>query len=163
MKRREFTAGLCVAGLPTAGQAALSESDAASGVRSALERGALAAVATLGRSDGFLGNPLVRIPLPGALEDVAKLLRATGQGRKVDELVTAMNRAAEAAVPLAKPIFVKTVKSISVEDALRLVRSDSTTAETDFFAGKRRATTPWPAGPPSTGCSRATRPTCSAT
>ena len=80
--------------LPAVAQAGLSEVDAATGVRVALERGALAAVALLGKTDGFLGNPQVRIPLPGFLKDVAKLLRATGQGRKLDELVTAMNRAA---------------------------------------------------------------------
>ncbi len=148
MRRRKFTAGVCglVPGLvlpwglwlPAAAQAAVSESDAASGVRAALERGALAAVSLLGRTDGFLGNPQVRIPLPGFLNDAGKLLRATGQGRKVDELVTAMNRGAEAAVPMAKALFVSTVKAISVEDALQLVRGGGTSV-TDFFAGKTRS------------------------
>ena len=71
-------------------------------VHAALERGAASAVALLGRNNGFLGNPKVRIELPGFLKDAAKLLKATGQGKRVDELVTAMNRAAEAAVPEAK-------------------------------------------------------------
>jgi hypothetical protein len=135
MQRREFTAALVIPLVPAAAQAALSEGDAAAGVRAALERGALAAVAGLGRADGFLGNPLVKIPLPGALNDAAKLLRATGQGKKVDELITAMNRAAEAAVPMAKPLF---VKAISVEDALKVVRGGPTSV-TDFFSGKTRA------------------------
>ena len=138
MKRREFTAALCVPLLPGTAWAGLSEGDAAAGVRAALERGALAAVALLGKTDGFLGNPQVRIPLPGFLKDVAKLLRATGQGRKVDELVTAMNRAAESAVPMAKPLFVSTVKAMSVEDALKVVRGGATSV-TDYFAGKTRA------------------------
>lgn len=137
MFRREFTAALLVTSWPLAGQAAINESDAAAGVRAALERGALAAVALLGRSDGFLGNPKVRIPLPGFLEKSAKLLRAAGQGRKVDELVTAMNRAAEAAVPEAKSLFVSTAKAISVDDALQIVRGGPT-AVTDFFAAKTR-------------------------
>ena len=147
MRRREFTAALSIPAClipayslwaPRAAAAAVSESDAALGVRAALERGALAAVSVLGRADGFLGNPLVHIPLPGFLHDVARLLRATGQGRKVDELVTAMNRAAEAAVPMARPLFINTVKAISVEDALQVVRGGSTSV-TDFFAGKTRA------------------------
>ena len=138
MKRREFTAALSVPLLPTVARAGLSEGDAAAGVRVALERGALAAVALLGRTDGFLGNPQVRIPLPGFLKDAAKLLRATGQGRKLDELVTAMNRAAELAVPVARPLFVSTVKAMSVEDALKVVRG-GTTSLTDYFAGKTRA------------------------
>ena len=187
MDRREFTVALwAAAGVAGWGdaQAAINESDAASGVRAALERGALAAVGLLGKTDGFLGNPLVRIPLPGALKDAARLLKATGQGKKVDELVTAMNRAAEAAVPQAKPLFVNAVKALSVEDAIQVVRGGPT-AVTDFFAGKTRlplgekflpivtrprkrslwpsATTPWPARLRGWAFSRATRPMCSST
>jgi Protein of unknown function (DUF4197) len=144
MRRREFTVALplgltCSLALrPGSAQAALNEGDAAAGVRAALERGALAAVSVLGKTDGFLGNPLVKIPLPGILNDAVKLLKATGQGKKLDELVLAMNRAAESAVPVAKPLFVSTVKSISVEDALKVVRGGETSV-TDFFAAKTRA------------------------
>ena len=143
MRRRELSkAGLAVIVLAAAGQggnavAGLSQTDAASGVRAALERGAAAAVASLGRSDGFLGNPKVRIPLPGFLESAAKLMRATGQRRQVDELVTAMNRAAETAVPQAATLLREAVRSMSVEDGLRIVRGGDT-AVTDFFAGKTR-------------------------
>ncbi len=142
MNRREFTAGCMAAS--TAGLAAvpawafdLSESDAASGVRTALERGATAAVGLLGRTDGFLGNPKVRIPLPGFLEDAAKLMRTMGQGQRVDELVTAMNRAAEASMPEAKALLVSTVKSMSVEDARKIV-TGSDDSVTRFFAEKTR-------------------------
>jgi Protein of unknown function (DUF4197) len=140
MKRREFTVGAGCAiglGLNAVPAWALSETDAASGIRVALERGAEAAVKGLGRTDGFLGNPKVRIPLPGYLEDAAKLMRTLGQGKRVDELVTAMNRAAEAAVPEARTLLVNTVKQISVEDALRIVKGGDT-AVTDFFARKTR-------------------------
>lgn len=138
MDRRHLTAALVVGGWTGWVRAAASEADAAAGVRAALERGALAAVALLGRTDGFLGDPRVRIALPGYLDKAAKLLRATGQGRQVDELVTAMNRAAEAAVPQARTLFVSTVKAMSVEDALQLVRGGPTSV-TDYFAGKTRA------------------------
>ena len=145
MERREFTRALVCCWAPPAAAAlwapaqaaGLSETDAAAGVRAALERGALAAVALLGKSDGFLGNALVRIPLPGYLNDAAKLLKAAGQGKRLEELVTAMNRAAEAAVPAAKPLFVQAVKSASVDDALKVVRGGATSV-TDFFAGKTR-------------------------
>ena len=141
MQRRQFTASLIA--LPALGLAAasaarsLSEGDAASGVRAALERGANAAVSLLGRSDGFLGNPKVRIELPGFLKDAAKLLKATGQGKRVDELVTAMNRAAEAAVPEAKALLIAAVKAMSVEDALTIVRGGDTSV-TDFFSTRTR-------------------------
>ncbi len=140
MQRRHFsitalsTAGLCL--LPATARA-LGETEAATGIRAALERGAVAAVGLLGRTDGFLGNPSVRIELPGALKDAAKLLAAMGQQRRIDELVTAMNRAAEAAVPQAKPLLVNAVKSMSVEDALQIVRGGDDSA-TRFFAGKTR-------------------------
>ncbi|KQY86257.1 DUF4197 domain-containing protein [Pelomonas sp. Root1444] len=115
----------------------LSEGDANAGIRTALERGANAAVALLGRRDGFLGNPLVKIELPGYLKDAGKLLRATGQGARLDELVTAMNRAAEAAVPAAKPLLVKAVKDMSVEDGLKILRGGDDSVTT-FFADKTR-------------------------
>jgi len=142
MQRRQFmsvTAALSAVGaLPLAARAQkFTESDAALGVREALERGASAAVRALGRSGGFLDNPKVRIPLPGILNDAAGLLKATGQGARVDELVTAMNRAAELAVPEAKTLLVSTVKAMSVEDARRIV-SGGEDSVTQFFAAKTR-------------------------
>lgn len=141
MRRREFTGRLCAigaGGFALAGPAsALSETDAAAGVRAALERGAASAVSVLGRTDGFFLNPKVRIELPGFLNDAAKLLRATGQGRRVDELVLAMNRAAEAAVPEARTLLVAAVKSMSVEDAVKIVRGGDDSV-TRFFSAKTR-------------------------
>ncbi len=141
MQRRRVTALLaattCLA--PAFLSAAeVSEADAASGLRAALERGASAAVSLLGREDGFLGNPKVRIPLPKFLEDGAKLLKFTGQHKRVDELVTAMNRAAEAAVPEAKGLLLAAVKSMSVGDARRIVGGGDDSV-TRFFADKTRA------------------------
>ncbi len=115
----------------------LSDADANAGLKTALERGAEAAVGLLGRPDGFLGNPKVRIPLPGGLESAAKLLKSLGQGAKVDELVTAMNRAAEAAVPEARPLLSDAVKRMTVEDARKILTGGDTSV-TQFFAGKTR-------------------------
>ena len=115
----------------------LSNADAASGIREALRRGAEAAVASLGHPGGFLDNPKVRIELPGYLKDAAKLLNVTGQGKRVDSLVTAMNRAAEAALPQAKSLLVSTAKNISAQDAVDIVRGGSTSV-TDFFARETR-------------------------
>ncbi|MGC4396637.1 DUF4197 domain-containing protein [Hydrogenophaga sp. T2] len=115
----------------------LSDKDATAGIRAALEKGALAAVGLLGKTDGFLGNPKVRIPLPGYLEDAAKLLKMTGQGPRVDELITGMNRAAEQAVPLGKDLLVGAVKSMSVTDAKNILGGGDN-AVTQFFADKTR-------------------------
>ncbi|MEJ6004999.1 DUF4197 domain-containing protein [Paucibacter sp. AS339] len=132
---------LLAAGLLALGRsarAAVSESDAATGIRAALERGANAAIAGLGRQDGFMNNPAVRIELPGYLKDGAKLLQMTGQGKRVDELLLAMNRAAEAAVPAAKPLLVAAIKGMSVEDGLQILKGGDDSV-TQFFVGKTRA------------------------
>ena len=141
MKRRKFTSVLVSStvlwALALDARAELSELDAASGIRAALERGAVSAVGLLGKADGFMGNPLVRIPLPGFLNEAAQLLKVIGQQQRVDELVTAMNRAAEAAVPEAKTLLVSTVKSMSVDDAKRIL-SGGDNSVTQFFADKTR-------------------------
>lgn len=118
--------------------AQLSNADAASGVKAALARGAEVAVDLLGRNDGFLGNPQVRIGLPGQLEDAAKLMRRFGQGQRIDELVTTINRAAETAVPMGKDLLVGAVQSMSVQDAKNILTGGDT-AVTQFFASKTRA------------------------
>lgn len=115
----------------------LTEGDASQGIKVALEKGALAAIALLGKTDGFLGNPKVRIPLPGFLEDASKLLKMTGQGKRVDELVTSMNRAAEAAVPMGRDVLVGAVKSMSVTDAKNILGGGDNSV-TQFFAEKTR-------------------------
>lgn len=115
----------------------LSNADATKGLKTALEKGALSAIGILGAPDGFLGNEKVRIALPGALNDAANLLRRFGQGGRVDELITAMNRGAEAAVPMAKDLLVNAVQTMSVTDA-KAILSGGETAVTDFFASKTR-------------------------
>jgi len=143
MDRRHFHLMLGLAGLTAWAKAQalsldeLSNADAAKGMKAALEKAALAAVGSLGAKDGFLGNDHVRIPLPGYLNDAAQLLRTFGQGAKVDELLTAMNRAAEAAVPQSKELLLNAVQTMSVSDA-KAILSGGNTGVTDYFAGKTR-------------------------
>jgi hypothetical protein len=147
MHRRQFnTLSLCLTagafGVPSfmahgLTLADLSNAQASQGLKAALEKGAVAAVKSLGRTDGFLGNDKVRIPLPGYLQDAAKLLRSLGQGAKLDELITAMNRAAEAAVPLARDMLVGAVKGMNVQDAKNILAGGETSV-TQFFADKTK-------------------------
>ncbi len=116
----------------------LSNADASAGVKAALEKGALAAIGILGKTDGFLGNDKVRIPLPGFLEDAGKLMSKLGQGKRVDELITSMNRGAEQAMPMAKTLLVSTVKNMSVVDAKNILTGGDTSV-TQFFADKTRS------------------------
>ena len=118
--------------------AGISNNDASAGLKTALEKGALAAVALLGKTDGFFGNDKVRIPLPGYLNDVAGLLKNLGQGKRLDELTLSLNRAAEAAIPMGKTLLVDAVKNMSVTDA-KSILSGGETSVTTFFADKTRA------------------------
>jgi len=119
----------------------LSNQEAVAGLKQALTQGAGSAVGLLGKSDGFLANPKVRIPLPENLQKVEGLVRGFGGGRYVDELETAMNRAAEAAVPEAKTLLVNAIKQMSVEDAKGIL-SGGEDAATQYF----RRTTSAPLG-----------------
>ena len=121
-----------------AGIAGISNAEASQGLKTALERGAVAAVDLLGKPDGFLANPRVRIPLPGFLADAARFLRAMGRGKQIEELEIAMNRAAEAAVPLARQLLVDAVRAMTVTDAKNILTGGDTSVTT-FFAGKTRA------------------------
>ena len=132
-----LTLVLALAAIPRLARAAATPGEASSGIRTALERGAASAVELLGRPGGFLDNPKVRIPLPPVLEQAAGMLKLMGQQRRVDELVTAMNRAAEAAVPEARTLLMDAVRSMTVEDALAIVRGGDTSV-TDFFASRTR-------------------------
>lgn len=111
---------------------AISNKDATSGLKQALTDGSAAAVGLLGKENGFFGNPKVKIPLPPALQKVEGALRMMGKKQQADDLVLAMNRAAEAAVPEAKALLVDAVKKMSVQDAKGILTGGDTAA-TDYF------------------------------
>jgi len=115
-----------------AGLDALSSKDSVAGLKAALDQGATRAVASLGATDGFLGNPKVKIPLPPPLKKGEKAFKLLGLDDEADELVTAMNRAAEAAVPQAKTLLVDSVRQMSVDDA-RQILTGGDEAATQFF------------------------------
>lgn len=117
----------------------LSNKDAVGGLKEALTQSAGSAVGLLGKADGFLGNPKVKIPLPENLQKVEGLVRNFGGAKYVDELETAMNRAAEAAVPEAKTLLVNAVKSMSAEDAKGILTGGEDAA-TQYF--RRTTSTP---------------------
>lgn len=114
----------------------ITQGEAVAALRAALDRGSQAAVASLGRRDGFLGNAQVRIPLPDSLTRAERLMRRVGMGRHADELVQTINRAAEAAVPEARELLLQAVKKMTVQDAKGILTGGET-AGTDYF---RRST-----------------------
>lgn len=128
-----FLAALVISvSAPAASLSGISNTDAVSGLKQALTDGSAAAVAQLGVQNGFFNNAKVKIPLPPALERVESLMRFAGMGRQADDLVLAMNRAAEAAVPEAKALLVDSVKRMSVQDAKGILTGGDTAATAYF-------------------------------
>ena len=115
-----------------AGINALSDTEIVDGLKQALIKGTSAAVAFLGKKDGFLSHADVRIPMPDKLKPVESGLRRLGQDRIADSFVETMNRAAEQAVPVAADVFRESVRKMSIDDA-RAILSGPDDAATRYF------------------------------
>lgn len=113
--------------LPQSG-GVLSNTDIASGLRQALDKGIEKQVSKLTLKDGYYKNELVKIILPEELQKVDKALRTVGLGNLADEGIKAMNRAAEDAVKEATPIFVNAVKDITFNDAKSILLGENDAA-----------------------------------
>ncbi len=112
--------------------AGLSQDQVAEALKQALGKGVASAITNLGQANGFLANPKVKIPMPKKLSAVEKSLRALKQDKYADEFVATMNHAAEAAVPQALPIFTDALKTMTIDDAKKLVSGGKDSA-TQFF------------------------------
>ena len=122
----------------TPAPAPLTEAQASAGVKEALNKGIVKAVQFASEPDGFNLNDDIHIPTPPDLEIVKSTVgRLPGMTMLFGQLETQLNRAAEAAAPKAKDIFLNALANISITDALTLVTSGSTDAATQFL---RRST-----------------------
>ena len=106
----------------TGGSSSLSGSEIASGLKEALTVGAQNASNKLSATNGFFGNPLVKIMLPEEVRRVESSLRSIGMGSLVDDAILKLNRAAEDASRQAAPIFVNAITSMSITDAVGILR-----------------------------------------
>ena len=110
------------------GTTGLSEKDAADGIREALVKGTNESVKIVSKTDGYFGNPQIKIPWPKDAKDIESKLRDIGLGNKVDEVVTTINHAAENAAKDAETIFVTAVKQMTVTDAINIVKGKNDAA-----------------------------------
>ncbi len=119
------------------GQESLSEDRIVAGLKEALTVGTGNAVDLVSGVNGYYRRPEIKIPLPGPVKKVETLLRGVGFGDKVDEFEYSMNRAAEAAAPVAREIFVNAVKGITFTDAKQILQGRENEA-TLYFERKTR-------------------------
>jgi len=108
--------------------AGLTSAEIANGLKQALEIGISKGSAKASAVDGYFKNPLLKIVFPPEAQKVAATLRQVGFSRQVDDFELSLNRAAEDAAKRAKPVFVRAITSMSIQDAIGILRGDSTAA-----------------------------------
>ena len=94
------------------------------GLKEALEVGTERVVDALGKPDGFNADPLVRIPLPDSLQTVRSTLSRVGMSGTLDDLEIQLNRAAEAATPEAKALFIDAIRALTIDVRSAALRGD---------------------------------------
>jgi len=107
---------------------ALSEGDIVSGLKEALNIGISNGSAEASKVDGFFKNDLIKIVVPPEAQKVATTLRKMGMGAQVDKFTLSLNRAAEDAAKKSKPIFVKAITSMTIPDALSILKGQDDAA-----------------------------------
>jgi Protein of unknown function (DUF4197) len=113
----------------------VTENEAGEGIKEALSQGLVKAVLQLNREDGFFKDALYKVLLPPDAKKIENTLRDLGMSKMVDKAILSINRAAEDAAGFAKPIFVDAIKTMTISDAIGLVRNGDTSA-THFFRVK---------------------------
>jgi hypothetical protein len=112
--------------------ASLSQGEIGSGLKDALKVASQRVVGRVGKTNGYNGDPSIRIPLPGPVQSIQGPLKAVGASGMLDDLQTRMNRAAEQAAPKALTIFTDAISRISIDDA-RAILSGPQDAATQYF------------------------------
>ena len=111
----------------------ITQSDAAGAIKEALGNGIKKGVTQVSGLNGYFANAAIKVLLPKEAQNVETVLRDLGQGALVDKAVMQMNRAAEQAAPQATTIFINAITSLSIEDAISLVKSNQQDACTQFL------------------------------
>jgi hypothetical protein len=113
-----------------ASQIGLSEFEMAAGLKDALSQGLFRGFNAFADPSG---NPLVRFAFPGDAAKIEKTLKDIGMDKVVDQVTAKFTRAMSSAVTAAKPIFLNSVKKMSIRDAASILVTDNLHAATDYF------------------------------
>jgi hypothetical protein len=141
MKRFLFILPLCFAfyscetlsNLPA--NTTITQTEAAQGIREALDQGVGRGISLLNKEDGFFGNQAYKLFLPEEAVKIESTLRQLGMGSLVDRAILQINRAAEDAVGQARPIFVDAIREMTITDAINILKG-SDDAATQYFRQK---------------------------
>lgn len=108
----------------------LSNTEIASGLKEALQQGINKGADKLSLTDGYFKNTAIKILMPNDVKQVEQKLRSMGLGAQVDKAILSMNRAAEMAAKESKPIFVNAIKSMTITDAISILKGSNSAATT---------------------------------
>ena len=101
----------------------LTETDVISGLKEALSTGATNAAARLSQQNGYYGDLTVKILLPDEAKVIVdNISRIPGGQKLVEDVILRINRAAEDAAKEAAPIFINSIKQMTVRDAFNILR-----------------------------------------
>ena len=123
--------------LQSVSQVPLTEEEVINGLKEALMTGAKNSAQRLAAENGYYGDEAIKILLP----DEAKIIidnisRIPGGDRLVQDVILRINRAAEDAAKDVAPIFVNSVKQMTIKDAFNILNGADNAA-----TGYLRATT----------------------
>ncbi len=113
----------------------ITETEAAQGIREALDQGVGRGISLLNKQDGFFGNEAYKLFLPAEAQRIENTLRQLGMGSMVDRAILQINRSAEDAVGYARPIFLDAIREITITDAINIIRGPRDAA-TQYFRQK---------------------------
>jgi len=115
----------------------LTEEEVISGLKEALMTGAKNAAIRLAAENGYYGDEAIRILLPDEAKVIVdNISRIPGGDKLVQDVVLRINRAAEDAAKDVAPIFVNSVKQMTIRDAFNILNGADNAA-----TGYLRATT----------------------
>ncbi len=115
------------------GTANFTQTEAATAIKEALMKGITNGVAKVAVTDGYFGNSFIKIPFPQDAQVIANTLQMVGAGELVNKVVLQINRSAEQAAKDATPIFVNSIKQMSLNDAINIVSNQQPDAATRFL------------------------------
>ena len=110
------------------GTGGLSTDEIVSGLKEALSVGAQNSSSKLSAVDGFFADAAIKVLMPPEAKKAESTLRSIGLGNLVDKAILSMNRAAEDASKSAAPIFVNAIKSMSITDAVGILKGNDSAA-----------------------------------
>ena len=104
----------------------VTEAEAGQGIKEALSQGLVKSVLQLNSVDGFFKDAVYKILLPPEAKKIENTLRSLGMNSLVDKAILSISRGAEEAVGTAKPIFADVIKSMTLQDAIGLIKNGDT-------------------------------------